>query len=136
MDNNKLYVAMMNISDIRVETHISFAKHRYIVTFVGEGFFIAKRFRDGVERRFELEDIPRVTVEKPFRDLSYVAVDPDGTAFIYPWKPVKDDDGWWCCPYESNDEWHNSCVAISWKTMQKLTGKRIMTCMDEPVEVK
>ena len=32
---------MMNISDIRVETHISFAKHRYIVTFVGEGFFIA-----------------------------------------------------------------------------------------------
>lgn len=82
-----------------------------------------------------MEDIPHVTVEKPFSDSSYVAVDPDGSAFLFPWKPVKDNMGCWACISEHEGEYVNECVAISWKTMQKLTGKHIMTCMDEPVEV-
>lgn len=126
---------MMSISDIRVETQISFAQHRYIITSVGEGFFIAKRFRDGVERRFEIDDILKTKVVQPKVEPSYVAVDPDGSAYLFPYKPVKGECGQWYCLSEYSGECVNEGVEISWSVMQKLTGKCIMTCMDEPVKV-
>ena len=127
---------MANINNILVGTKISFNGKYYIIIDIKANVFIAKSIYDGTHRTFNESDFKDIKIWKHYIDIAFIAVDRDGSPAIYPWKPIRDDDGYWYCYEDNGLDYIDRSIPISWKLMQKITGKIIMTIIDEPVELK
>lgn len=127
---------MTSINNISIGTRISFNGEYYIITNIKTNVLIAKSLYDGTDRTFTESDFKNIKIWGHYIDTGFIAVDRDGLPAIYPDKPVRDDHGNWHCYEDYMDGYIEVRVPISWKLMQKITGKTIMTSIDEPVELK
>ena len=135
VDNNKLFPAMVKISDISVETQIQYGGFSYIVTSVGEDSFVAKRFLTGKDRTFTEEDFSDVTIKSPHTCGCFVAVTSEGIPIISPDEPKRDDFGGWTCTGYAEGEEFDQVTDIPWALFKAMTGRSFMTYADDPIQV-
>ena len=133
--DNKLFPAMVKISDISVESQIQYGGFSYIVTSVAICSFVAKRFSDGVDRVFTEKDLPNVTIKSPYTCGWFVAVTSEGIPVISPDEPKRDDLGGWTCPGYAEGEEYEQVTDIPWALFKVMTGRSFMTYADDPIQV-